>query len=45
LIVNTLVNVRVEGTVPKERESESTLPDAIGVLVPAWTEVPGVTEK
>jgi hypothetical protein len=45
LIVNTLVNVRAEGTVPNERESESTLPEAIGVLVPAWTAEPGVTEK
>ena len=45
LIVNTLVNVRADGTVPNASESESTFPEAIGVLVPACTAEPGVTEK
>jgi hypothetical protein len=35
LIVKTFVNVRAEGTTPNDRERESTLPEAIGVLVPA----------
>jgi len=35
LIVKTLVKVRADGTVPNASESESTFPDAIGVLVPA----------
>ncbi len=45
VIVKTFVNVRAEGTVPNESDNESTLPEAIGVLVPAWTADPGVTEK
>jgi hypothetical protein len=43
--VKRFVNVRADGTVPKTSESESTLPDATGVDVPAWTALPGVTEK
>jgi hypothetical protein len=35
LIVKTFVNVRADGTVPNASESESTLPEAIAVLVPA----------
>jgi hypothetical protein len=41
----TLVKVRAEGTVPKSSESESTLPLATGVAVPAWTAPAAATEK
>jgi hypothetical protein len=45
VILKTDVNVRADGTVPNESESESTLPLAIAAEVPACTADPGATEK